>query len=170
MVPPELQADSLLTALLDYWERQRGDCAMPRRKDIDPLDLPRPLLPFIEIVERGVEDRLRWRLVGTAIVDAMGKDTTGRYLDQALDGSYRQFIEHIHRTAMGAQRPVYAVCRLGAPGGSAVAARLLVAPLAVSGTEAAMTIGATRFAGGYRRVLAPPLSACDVEDERIEIL
>src|ERR1700722_17503408 len=120
MVPPELQADPLLAALLDYWERQRGACAMPRRQDIDALDLPRPLLPFIELVERDAEDRLRWRLVGTAIVDAMGKDMTGRYLDVALAGSHRRFIERIHRTAMSARRPVYGVCRLGAAGGSAL--------------------------------------------------
>ena len=74
--------------------------AMPRRRDIDPLDMPARLLPHVELVELGERGRLRLALVGTAIVDALGKDATGRYLDQAFDGETRQFLEDLCRAAL----------------------------------------------------------------------
>lgn len=69
----------------DLFELWRARCApgrLPARADFDPRDMPE-LLPYITIfdIERDPL-RFRVRLVGTAIVEAMGVDTTGRYLDE----------------------------------------------------------------------------------------
>lgn len=66
-----------LRELYAYWNDKRGERVAPRRADIDPLDLPR-LLGNILICE--VHDPPRdftFRLFGTALVDAVGRDLTG---------------------------------------------------------------------------------------------
>ena len=68
----------VLLDLLAYWERKRGDRIMPTRADIDPLELKGHLgwLILVDVLP-GLED-FRYRLVGTNIVHAVGRDSTGR--------------------------------------------------------------------------------------------
>jgi len=72
--------------VLDYWREKAGDRAMPSRVDLDPvIDLPRLTLHmFLVDVERG-DTRFRFRLVGTGVVDHVGRDMTGKYLDELFD-------------------------------------------------------------------------------------
>lgn len=71
--------------IYEYWDEQRGDRAMPARRDIDPLSIPRDLLPGIVLTEVLREPPwLRYRLVGTAQVALRGSDPTG----QPVDGNY----------------------------------------------------------------------------------
>ena len=100
---PDLQMqEPALRDLYAYWTKKRGDRQLPSRNDIDPLELG-PYLPNIILIEVQAEPlRLRYRLVGTAITQAMQRDSTGRYYDEiyseeVLDGIYRSFrwiIEH----------------------------------------------------------------------------
>jgi len=63
---------------------------MPRRADIDPLDLVRylPALMIVDVVAD--ERRYVYRLVGTREVDARGRDPTGRPVAEAFVGSSRE--------------------------------------------------------------------------------
>jgi hypothetical protein len=55
---------------------------MPRRADIDPADIT-ALLPHIAVVDIEYEPfRVRYRLVGTRLVEYVGHDFTGLYLDE----------------------------------------------------------------------------------------
>ena len=74
---PTPHTDAL--ALYRYWLEKRGDRQMPRRQDIDALEIPPRLLPGISIVEV-VPDSRRYvyRLVGTGEARARGFDPTGR--------------------------------------------------------------------------------------------
>ena len=48
---------------------------MPRRSDIDPVDMPRRLLPFINLVDVVADERRYvYRLVGMGDVDVRGQD------------------------------------------------------------------------------------------------
>jgi hypothetical protein len=67
---------SKLQQLYAYWDGKRAGRAMPRRSDIDPLEI-KNLLPLILIVERVGLRAFRYRLVGTSIVDASGVEITG---------------------------------------------------------------------------------------------
>jgi hypothetical protein len=73
-----------------YWRGKRDGAALPARADIDPVEIPR-LLPYVSLVER--EDgtgRYRYRLFGSALVEGLGRDPTGQYLDDVypdFDGS-----------------------------------------------------------------------------------
>lgn len=68
--------------LHEMWHARCAPGRLPGRADFDPRDMP-SLLPHLTIfdVERDPL-RFRVRLVGTAIVEATGLDSTGRYLDE----------------------------------------------------------------------------------------
>ncbi len=106
--PPPSEIESPRVRRLHlYWESRRLEGAMPRRADIDPGDI-RELLPYVMITEilRSPFD-VRYRLVGTAIVEAYGYDFTGRNLRSmpVLTGLER-WLRH-YRRAAEAGRPLY---------------------------------------------------------------
>jgi hypothetical protein len=79
-----------LQPLYRYWDQKRGSRRMPRRGDIDPLELV-PHLPALMIVDVVADDRRYvYRLVGTQEVEARGRDPTGRAVGEAFIGSSRE--------------------------------------------------------------------------------
>ncbi len=80
-------SDPDLRLLHSYWLSKRGSRRMPRRAEIDPVDIP-TLLPLVFLVDvRQRPLRFRFRLIGTAICARWGGDATWKYLDQLdLDG------------------------------------------------------------------------------------
>lgn len=65
-----------------YWQSLCPDGLLPSRQQVDPSDI-RPLLPNVIIADIEREPlRVRYRLVGTAIVAASRREITGRYLDE----------------------------------------------------------------------------------------
>ena len=59
--------DPLLKTALDYWESLRADApALPSRKDLDPMAVPR-LLPSILLIDVMPDDRFEYRLAGARI-------------------------------------------------------------------------------------------------------
>jgi len=166
----ELKNDPLLTALLTYWEKKRGTRVMPRRRDIDPLEMPTRLLPYLQLIELGERGRLRFRLIGTAIVDAMGRDATGRYLDDVMAGEHKRFIENFYRTALGAGRPALGTYSLRRDGTSELATVRLATPLSENGRDADMLLTATSFRSLHGRGALPPLAAPEIGLGAIELL
>lgn len=73
-------AEPALRALYRYWAARRGCGRVPTVRDIDPLDLPPRVLPWLFLFRRE-GGRFRCILVGTGIVQLLGCDVTGRYLD-----------------------------------------------------------------------------------------
>src|ERR1044071_4112407 len=75
--PPNCHPDTI--AMYDYWHSKRGARSMPSRADIDPVDMPRRLLPFINLVDVVADERRYvYRLVGTGDVEIRGCDPTGK--------------------------------------------------------------------------------------------
>jgi hypothetical protein len=71
----------LLRDLYAYWHGKKGDRKMPSRPDICPTEII-DLLPKIVLIDVEHEpQRFRFRLVGTDVVNVMGQDATGKYLD-----------------------------------------------------------------------------------------
>jgi|SRR5579864_1410049 len=105
--------DPLQRQMYDYWQRKRVGRRMPRRRDIDPVDIPR-LLPNIlisEVVPSSGRARYRYRLAGTAIVRAFGRDPTGHFADDLTNGAYRDFIMGLHRTVSEERRALFCESR-----------------------------------------------------------
>lgn len=85
---PKLAIQSPILQLgLSAWNKLRGARGMPAPEDIDPLRLPRQILPHVSLleIERNPELRFRWRLLGTHITTWLNRDMTGRYWDDIYD-------------------------------------------------------------------------------------
>ena len=68
----------LLAELVAYWEEKRRGRIAPRRGDIDPAELRRhlPYVHMLDVIDDGAD--FRFRLIGTAIVEGLGRDSTGK--------------------------------------------------------------------------------------------
>jgi len=91
-VQGEFRDDPILGPAYDYWRSKCHNGALPRRRDIDPTEIPR-LLPHLlisELVDGGT--RLRYRLAGTAVVAAYGGELTGKYCDDVCPPERRASI------------------------------------------------------------------------------
>ncbi len=80
-----------LKSLLAYWQaRCPGAGRLPARADIDPVDFP-ALLPTVFLVDVQLAPRVyRYRLVGTEIAEAYGRDFTGKRLDEVFSDIFRK--------------------------------------------------------------------------------
>lgn len=78
--------DHRLEDIYRYWRSKRGKRAMPARSDLRPSELGAALrlLNLVDVFHNPL--RFRHRLVGTEHVEWLGRDATGRYLDEALYG------------------------------------------------------------------------------------
>jgi hypothetical protein len=120
--------DPLLREAYAYWRLKRDGRRMPARRQIDPAEV-RPLLPHLLISEVvDPERRFRYRLVGTAIARALGRDPTGRCVEEVTSGSYRDYITGLHCAVCRERAPVFAQSALqcGAGVGHRLARRLLL--------------------------------------------
>ena len=97
----------LLRELYDFWLNRRGDkIAMPR-SELDPVAIPK-LLPNLILSDVGDEGRsIRYRLVGTNIVQAHGSDYTGLTIEQLTSGSTLEFTRRLYGAVIGVGLPVY---------------------------------------------------------------
>ena len=85
MAPPNLSSwNPKVRALYEHWlSVHPGGGKLPGRADFDPMAVPH-LLPHIMLLEaQGRPPRFRYRVIGTRMVDALGSDLTGQWLDQA---------------------------------------------------------------------------------------
>ena len=80
-------------AIYRYWLEKCADRRMPRRADIDPLDMPKGLLPGICMVDVVPDERRYvYRLVGTSDAEVRGFDPTGK---SVLDGFFGPSVEDV---------------------------------------------------------------------------
>jgi hypothetical protein len=140
-----------LREALDYWQRKRGERALPRRRDIDAAELPFWLLPHVELADVAEDGRrFRHRLVGTAIVGAFGAELTGKYLDEVLSGAALDFAHTVYRTVRDTRKPVFVRSAYSTVKSSPLTAHRVFMPLAEDGQTVSMIFGAATFE------LAPP--------------
>ena len=105
-----------LRALFDYWSGRRDGSGLPARRDIDPLDIPQ-LLPHLMLIDVTLPGQvpakrsgdcvpeLRYRLVGTALVRHMGRDTTGLTVGEAYIGTDWEKIHEDYLYVVSRGRP-----------------------------------------------------------------
>jgi hypothetical protein len=93
---PDDLPDGGLRAALAHWLDAKGGADLPPQAAIDPLRLPRMLLPHYCIMVFEEPDlRIRIKLVGTAIRQAVGENATGRFTDE-IPGTERM-TERLHK-------------------------------------------------------------------------
>ncbi len=88
----------LLQEAHKLWQDLCGARELPSRGDLDPLRVPPAMLPHMQLldIEPGPPSRYRWRLIGTHITTALGRDSTGRYWDELyVDSTLRSFLRGV---------------------------------------------------------------------------
>jgi len=102
----EVRADARLAPALAQWMEKAAATGLPGTYDIDPLDLPARLLPYLLIIDVD-GSRFRHRLVGSGLVRALGFDFTGTYVDEVFSGDQCRATLERYRNAVEKGRPVY---------------------------------------------------------------
>jgi len=154
--------DPILKSMFEYWDRKRGERAVAARRDIDPTEIPK-LLPHIQLTEV-LDDctRFRFRLVGTAVVQAYGADFTGKYTDELYSPRVRARIERTYQIIYNKKRPMFLRSRYVTAKGYDIVANRLLAPLSDDGGDVDMVIAALTFEFGSlpEAALDARLDAC----------
>ena len=76
----------LIAGLEAHWNALRGERAMPRRDELDPVNLV-PWLPHLSTMELHYDPfRVRYRVVGTEVARIVGEDFSNRWLDETRWG------------------------------------------------------------------------------------
>ncbi len=107
--------DPRLAEIYRYWRSKAPVPAMPRRADIDPIEIPK-LLPDVMLVDVVAEGRYRYRLIGTENAQAHGMVATGRYLDDVLPGrEYKSHVIALYDECVQQRRALYSECLFLSP-------------------------------------------------------
>jgi len=96
---PDLSDNPRFLQLKAYWDRKRGGRAMPMRADIDPLELRGHVGSLVLVDVLPAMTDFRMRLIGSRIVEAYGRDSTGKLLSslKAADPDWWRFCDDLYR-------------------------------------------------------------------------
>ena len=87
--------DARPIALLEHWQsRFRGEL-LPCRAQFDPLQLKEHLGHLIILKADAAHNDFRYRLVGTEIVEQIGRDVTGKLIGEAYDARAVKVIKYL---------------------------------------------------------------------------
>jgi hypothetical protein len=127
----------------EYWLSIRPTSGLPGRQHVDPSAIP-TVLPHLFIVDVSRDPlRFRYRLVGTAYVELMGRDLTGAYYDEVHPGFTGEILRQ-YTDAVELRRPAYRKGRamyVNEDRRWPVVERV-IAPLASNGVDVNMILGA----------------------------
>jgi len=108
---------SEIRALYNYWERLRAGRPCPYRAEVDPRDMDGDARHLFVLEDLG-QGNLRFRLAGTALIDAFGYELRGMSARSVMEGQAREsFVALIAETLA---EPGVGYARLFAPDGVTV--------------------------------------------------
>ena len=136
----DYRADPMLGKALAYWQSKRRGRSVPARSDIDPVEIP-ALLPNIQLIEVVSDGSFRYRLVGTALVDAFGRDYTGGYVGKLIDTRRAETLIEHHQRVCAERKPVFARSRYLTTKDIDLVANRLYLPLSEDGLDVNMILG-----------------------------
>jgi hypothetical protein len=136
-----------LKRLYEYWLEKKASRFAPARSDIDPVEIL-PILPHVIIMDvLGTPPRFRYRLVGTAFVQAYGQEITGKFVDEIdLDGQ-REFIIADYQKMLREREPSLSRWEYTKTDGRHILYERLLLPLSKDGETIDMLLGAVTAKG-----------------------
>ncbi len=137
--------------LYRYWLAKRGDRIMPARGDLEPGDI-RLLLPYLTIVDK-VDDRHRYRLVGSAVAQQLGRDMTGQIVGSYVAAPSADALRAVSERVFATGHTDFAIAEFKTKTGTVHTMSQLLLPLSDDGAEVKMTVS-TRIARYKRDVRA----------------
>lgn len=167
--PPSIAADTILTALWQYWESKRASRRMPLRREIDPCEIPR-LLPYLQLVELVAGRGFRYRLTGTAIADGYGFDATGKFTHEVLPPARHAVANRHYALVSETGRPLFARNRYVKGNSTTVIISRIILPLATDGAGARILLLGQTFAAPLPEQPMTVETAIDLEADEMEFL
>lgn len=154
-VPPDFAAlpagadtDPAFARLHAYWAAKIVDGRLPGRAQIDPLELPRDLLPDTALLEiEGDSDatrRFRIRLFGSNLIAMTGYDVTGRYYDEVVHPIAYEVLRRFGNDMIRQRRAGYLEGPSATEGRGYLWFGRLLLPLASDGINVDMILGLVR--------------------------
>jgi hypothetical protein len=134
--PGEVQS-ARVRRILEYWRSKAIGGQVPRRAAIDPVELG-DVLSCLLIVEI-VNDRFRYRLVGTEVAANAGGDFTGAFLDEQ-DFANRDFYLACYRDVRARAEPIFGLDHWAYSDGRSGVAEFGMMPLAFEGNTVAQVL------------------------------
>jgi hypothetical protein len=138
--------DPVLGTVLAYWDQKRGTRLMPRKRDIDPVEIPPRLirnLQIIDVIDAG--EQFRYRLVGTASVEAYGSDYTGKHPEDMFSDDRPQRIKRVYRAVCESKIPMFCQNKYLTPTDVELQALRIYMPLSDDGVQVSYIFGVLRF-------------------------
>ncbi len=142
-----VEVDPRIMKFLEYWGQACGGKAMPRRTDVDPVDIPPELLPnlfLVEVVDGG--RRFKFRLAGSESTLAAGRPMTGFHVDEVNPNeAYAEYVSNLYRRVVSRRRPLLSVSNFGLPKMEHRETRRIMCPLSEDGVTVSMVISCQMF-------------------------
>jgi hypothetical protein len=133
--------------LYEYWTDKRGARFAPSRADIHPEEMTSILSHILLIDVVGSPPRFRYRLVGTAFIEAYGREITGRFVDEIDLDDQRDFILADYLGVVRTKEPSLSHWRYTKRDGRFVRYSRLLLPLSRDDSEIDMLLGAVTAQG-----------------------
>ena len=141
--------DPMLGSVLAFWVRKRGTRSMPSKRDMDPTEIPPEHLPNLQIID--VLDggkSFRYRLVGTALVQAYGEDYTGKYSNELLDPEIMRAMHEMYETVCRSKVPLFARHKYQTSTNIGLVTKRIYMPLSDDGVDVHHIFGVFRLEFG----------------------
>ena len=140
-----------LKRLYEYWSALCAGRPMPAHKDIDVTQIPFGYLPDLMLIDVLHEPRrrYRYRLIGTNVATASGKDRTGRFFDDVSFFKMNPAVMDQYDTVVDTGQPLYSLEPFtNFRNGTKYEADRLVLPLSGDGRRVDMLIVQFQFKCG----------------------
>jgi hypothetical protein len=149
LAPPPRFLDILrgspLEACFLFWRDRREPDFVPRKTSIDPVDMPRHILPHLFIYQQIEDGRFRCRLSGTEVCRTFGHNPTGRYLDDIVQPSAVPSRQRLFSKTLERHLPVIYSGRLVQSEHSWMRFHRLLLPISATGERADHIFGMVIF-------------------------
>lgn len=140
--------DRRIRDLADYWLSRRNGGTMPRRRDIDPVDIPWAL-SFIWLCDYLPEDRnFRYRLAGEAINEVFGRNVAGKRFHEVLSPKSAPFIRGRYLPVVDEPAIAHSAGAIYRNADRPIVGERIIFPLSKEGDGADMLLGMTVYERG----------------------
>lgn len=161
---PHTLKSARLRSLLDHYRSVARDGALPRRADIDPVQMI-PAMPYTYIVQveygQDAQSEFRLQLFGTELVYLFGAELTGEQVCRLDMGDWGTEWRSTLRYAMRTRLPVAAIHRLEVIRHMPMTIEHVALPLAKDGVTVDRLIGAIDLLEEDRDTFREHMSSID---------
>src|SRR5258707_11609367 len=108
--------NTLLAECWVFWRSCRHGRSVPLKAYLDPVAMPRRILPHLFLYDRTSDGRFRCRLAGTGVCEMYHSDPTGKYLDDMIPSPARESRIRLFRSVLDQERPIAYEGHIAEPG------------------------------------------------------